>query len=392
MKRFVNDQSGAALVVALIAFVVVSILSVALLDLSNAETRFAQHQENKTQAYYIAHSAADALATYIIRNPENLPANDMKVKVESMVNQSTPETPLAGGTFKVDVLPVGTTGYKVLSTGTFRGTSQTTSINLTKRGLFENAVYAHRNLILWSGAKVYGGDVQYGETYSQGNNAQIMDGSPINGKLDYPYNEFPTLPPYAGLTPPANDLTIGNHTTIQVVAGESSGDQYLEKSYDVISMSSHGTLRIELNGQTVKMVVNEFYANGTLEIVDSSVAQNGKLLLYVRKEVYFKGIVNSMEQNLIVFIGDYHPTLNPSGNNGYMELKTGNAKFNGFIVGITAQIDITANLIYRGAIIADTVKVASGAGLYFDKDIAATIVPSEIFLPSLGYKLGNWTN
>jgi hypothetical protein len=127
--------------------------------------------------------------------------------------------------------------------------------------------------------------------------------------------------------------------------------------------------------------------NGTLNVIGT-----GKLILYVREEVFFKGIINNSPENLIVYIGDYNSETNTTGYPGYIELKTGNSIFNGYIVGLSATIDITANLVYTGAIIADTVKVASNAEVYYDAEKAATLVPEEIYLPPLGYKIGEWSN
>lgn len=382
MKWLIKEERGAALVVVLIAFVVVSILGFALLNISGAETRFAEHQKDKTQAYYIAHSGADAVATYIIKNPDGLSDSAHKAKVDALIATNSDATSLSGGSFTVDVEAVGTTGIRVNSTGTFDGVTQNVSINILKRGLFENAIYAHKNLVLWSGAKVYGGDVQYGESYSEANNAEIIGGEAIPGKLDYPENEFPTLGWYTGV---ANaDLTIGNGSSI--TANGDSDVTYLEKEYDQINISNHGEMIINLEGETKRIIVSEMTVNGTLTINGP-----GKLLLYVRDAVYFKGIINSQAENLVVFIGDYDSATG-TGSKGYCELKTGNALFNGYIVGIYAEIDITSNLVYKGAIIAETVKVASNAGLYYDKDLAATIIPSEIYLPGLGYKFESWSD
>jgi len=383
MKWLIKEERGAALVVVLIAFVVVSILGFALLNISGAETRFAEHQKDKTQAYYIAHSGADAVATYIIKNPDGLSDSAHKAKVDAIIAANSDVTSLSGGTFTVDVEAIGTTGIRVNSTGTFDGVTQNVSVNILKRGLFENAIYAHKNLVLWSGAKVYGGDVQYGESYSEANNADIVNGDAISGKLDYPENEFPALSWYTSVVD--SDLNIGNGASISIDA--QSDTIYLEKEYDRINISNHGEMIITIPAGVVKrIVVDEMVVDGTLTINGE-----GKLLLYVRNSVYFKGIINSQAEKLIVFVGDYDLATS-TGHKGYCELKTGNALFNGYIIGIYAEIDITSNLIYKGAIIAESVKVASNAGLYFDKDLAATIIPSEIYLPNLGYKFESWSD
>jgi type II secretory pathway pseudopilin PulG len=380
MNKYLNNNKGGALVLTLLVLVVLSILGVSLLDLSLAETKFVQHQQNRAQAHYIAHSSADALATYLIKNPENLSTTDLNSYINTLRSGSntSPTNFTGGGSYVVTTANSGANNLKITATGTFNNVNKAVSVILIKRGLFDNAIYAHRSLTLWSGAKVYGGDVQYGETIYMGNNAGVVNGDVNEGPLDYPENEFPeppeTLEPNIILTP---------HQTLVM----NSSSNHFDKEYDIIDVSNHGTLTIDVGTTTQKIVVRSMTINGTLNVIGT-----GKLILYVREEVFFKGIINNSPENLIVYIGDYNSETNTTGYPGYIELKTGNSIFNGYIVGLSATIDITANLVYTGAIIADTVKVASNAEVYYDAEKAATLVPEEIYLPPLGYKIGEWSN
>lgn len=380
MFKYIYNNKGGALVLTLITLVVLSILGISLLDLSLAEVRFVQHQNNRAQAYYIAHSSADALATYLIKNPDNLTSTDLNSYINTLrAGSSTASTTFeGGGSFVLSTTNAGASNLKITSTATYNNVNRSVSVILLKRGLFDNAIYANDKLTLWSGAKVYGGDVQYGGTIYLGNNAGVVNGDINEGPLDYPENEFPDPPETL-----ESNIILTPHQSLTM--NSSSG--HFDKEFDIIDVSNHGTLTIDVGNTTQKIVVRSMTINGTLNVVGT-----GKLILYVREEVYFKGIINNSPENLIVYIGDYNSDSNTTGYPGYIELKTGNSIFNGYIVGLNATIDITANLVYTGAIIADTVKVASNAEVYYDADKAATLVPEEIYLPPLGYKVGEWVN
>lgn len=384
-----SDQKGSALVTAIMVFAVLSVLGVAMLSISLSETKFVSHQHNKAQAYYIAHSSVDALATYIIKNPGGLTDQQLYDYVTVLKGGVTASNgDFLGGSYTLSTAVENTHHLRLSSVGTYRNVSQKVSLLVEQRGLFDNAIYAHRSLTLWSGAKVYGGDVQYGETIFMGNNTEVIDGIVREGKLDYPENDFPETPPADPLVPevpmiPGN-LSVENNDTLTMT------EEQLALEYDNLSIKSRGTLVINTGSDPsgVKtLVVSSMTVDGTFRITGS-----GRLLLYVRDEVRFRGFNENTPESLIVYIGDYNAADNPGGSKGYIELKTGNSIFNGYIMGIHAVIDVTANLVYTGAIISDTVKVASNAEVYYDKDKAALINPLDISLPPLGFKAGPWSD
>lgn len=377
-----KNQRGSALVTTIMVFAVLSVLGVAMLGISLSEVKFVSHQQNKAQAYYIAQSSLDAVATFITKNPEKLTDTEMAAFVASMKSGSGPlvsNVDYLGGQYTLTVETSGPQNLRLKSTGTYRGVTQRVSLLLEQRGLFDNAIYAHRSLTLWSGAKVYGGDVQYGETIHMGNNTSVIDGIVRPGKLVYPQNVFPVVDASS-----APVLNVSNNSVVTL------SDAQLGLEYTSISVASRGTLVIDTGTDPTgvkTLVVSNMTVDGTLRI-----SGNGRLLLYVRDTVRFRGFNDNTPESLIVYIGDYHSDSNPSGRKGYIELKTGNSIFNGYIMGIHAVIDVTANLVYTGAIISDTVKVASNAEVYYDKVKAALINPLDINLPPLGFKAGPWSN
>ena len=133
------------------------------------------------------------------------------------------------------------------------------------------------------------------------------------------------------------NLSVENNDTLTMT------EEQLALEYDNLSIKSRGTLVINTGSDPsgVKtLVVSSMTVDGTFRITGS-----GRLLLYVRDEVRFRGFNENTPESLIVYIGDYNAADNPGGSKGYIELKTGNSIFNGYIMGIHAVIDVTANLV-----------------------------------------------
>lgn len=76
-----KNEKGAALIVVIVVFMVMSIMGAALISRSVGENRIAVAQENQVKSYYTARSGADAMASYLIEDPSKL--NDAILKTQS---------------------------------------------------------------------------------------------------------------------------------------------------------------------------------------------------------------------------------------------------------------------------------------------------------------------
>jgi len=82
-----NNKKGAALVTVIVVFAVLMILGVTVLSLSVTETKQVVYQEEKVKSFYVARSGADAMASYLIDNPDELDTVINKTKVKPATGQ-----------------------------------------------------------------------------------------------------------------------------------------------------------------------------------------------------------------------------------------------------------------------------------------------------------------
>ncbi len=102
------DQRGAVLVFILVVFVVLTILGVAILQASLSENKQAVYQESNVQDYYVARSGAEAMASYLIENPDG---------VEDVINRTAGSTEYASAEINGQEFRVKVTGEPSALTG-----------------------------------------------------------------------------------------------------------------------------------------------------------------------------------------------------------------------------------------------------------------------------------
>ncbi len=104
LRHHLRNERGGALPIVLIILVVFSIYGVSLLSISVADSKHANFQEDRTQAYYLARSGAEALSSYIVNNLENLTQEEREAFIDSIDNKTSSPTklnPADGGYFEV---------------------------------------------------------------------------------------------------------------------------------------------------------------------------------------------------------------------------------------------------------------------------------------------------
>lgn len=150
-KWFKNDR-GSALAITLIIMVVLTILGTAFLNLSVAENRFANRNEDRLQAYYIARSGAQTIAEYMVEDHND--DATLMVGHTSVTNYQ-----VGGGSFTVFVAqdPIQSNVVNITSIGTYNEISQTSKIQISKTstgvgGLFNHALVAYGDVDAASGS------------------------------------------------------------------------------------------------------------------------------------------------------------------------------------------------------------------------------------------------
>jgi len=142
-----NDK-GVALLMVIIIMAFLLILGNSMLSTEIAEVYMNIHDEKEIQAYYIARSAAEALLSNLIENPNSI----VGISADSVPEQTYCTTEFAYGTAEIYIvyegdLPDGTMQFQINSKGIYKGVSADVVINLIKRRdddneyeIFENAI------------------------------------------------------------------------------------------------------------------------------------------------------------------------------------------------------------------------------------------------------------
>jgi len=380
-----KNQKGSAMIVALIVMLVSSLLGSAMYQYSTASTMHVAKDEKHMQAYYLARSGADAVAEYIIKNPDQLTAQQM-IDFLSGAPESS-EANLGNGRFKVKVsrddinnsINIISTGYidndtqvpvtLTLSETLIAGTPPTDSTPV-----FDMATFTSGDIRLSGGARIVGeagtgsiapssvrmdggakieGDLYIGEDGDPENVLDIPNWAspsdfvtgniePIGSARSYvlpPYPEFPDLQIRESLDlkgGPSNDETIAN-----------DGDCYFEE----ITISSGRTLTIDVGSTERNIRV------GTLDVKqgDIIIEGTGKFNLYVDDTFSMGG----------------SSKINAGGNtsqitmyyNGNDEINlSGSTEFIGSVYANTANIDLAGSGQVKGNIITGGTSVKMSGG------------------------------
>ena len=107
MFKLLNSNRGMAL-----PLVLVTIVNICDVQYRNTGHGYCGYQgavqdSYKAQAYYYAHSGADAVASYIVENPDNLSAREMNDLVDNLIAKEISDpfslSPSDGGSIVVNV-------------------------------------------------------------------------------------------------------------------------------------------------------------------------------------------------------------------------------------------------------------------------------------------------
>lgn len=158
-----KDSRGVALPLILMVMLILAILGSTLWQYSSRDTIQAARNEKMMQAYYIARSGADAVAQYIIDNPDGI---NMKEYVDALVaapkSNPTKINDEINGFFEVEVTRDEESKLIIIkSTGIVDGISQKVSLCLYESDidgipLLDMAVFSNKGIRLEGSSKIEG--------------------------------------------------------------------------------------------------------------------------------------------------------------------------------------------------------------------------------------------
>ncbi|HOK42323.1 MAG TPA: hypothetical protein PLD49_01470, partial [Thermoclostridium caenicola] len=163
MFGILKSNKGMALPLVLVVMVVLMVFSTAILGMGATDTLMSAHDSNKSQAYYYAHSGAEAVASYIVENPDGLSESERKALVDRMIaaGASNPFTLSSSdsGVIVVDMSRSGNT-ISIRSTATYQGIQESVTLNILETVIggepFNKAIYSRGNITISEGGTVEG--------------------------------------------------------------------------------------------------------------------------------------------------------------------------------------------------------------------------------------------
>lgn len=379
-----KNNHGFALAYVLIIMFILMVASVTILSMSLSETKLAMREEEKTKAYYIARSGAEAASLWLSNATNSSAANvdslisNNNLNVDTWTNFPDSTNP-ATGRFKISFH--GTRKSPLIeSIGEYHGIQSTVRLYVKSNPLFSNnsPVTILSNLSLQPNNHIYD---QYGndgnvtlatDATISGNGAKNIhivnriytDLGPypleVNG-IDTPDVQRPWTAPSSAITNSSAGY-VGKHFKGSVNKG-------VEQPIDV------GTLTFDL---TSDMAI-QF---NSLSAEQITVKGTGVLTIYVNDIQMFSsgGSIETMGNAKLVL---YILTANES------TIKGPKTKFQGLIYAPLAKVNFEANGGVFGGVIANIIDMQVGSIMYDPNEVD---VDPTMFGISLGYSKNIWSN
>jgi len=334
----VKKFKGYALLIVIIVIAVMLILGTALLSISLSENKQVIYQEKNNQAYYMARSGADAIASYIIKNPD---------RVQEIINKtsSSPGTGAIGtNSFQVKVMNGIYAGDVLIkSTGIVSGaSSNNVSLTLTQTtSKFSNST------VFSSDAPDLGGSTINGNLTTSA--SSISKPNQVTGKITY--NSTISLPP-ADLTKFPNKYN--SSYTLK------DGDKIYE-NIDTLNDSIINNIKSSINIDSNPKAIAELhlYVNTTLDLTNVSPPPGVAVFIY------------------------YNGTQKAPGGNGKFDMKQ--CLF--YLPNTSFDINGGGNGTYYGTIIANKCNFPNSNGKFTPDSIVNS---SDMVGGAVGYVRGIW--
>lgn len=298
MFRLLNSNKGMALPLVLITLVVLMFFSTAIIGMSTVDTKGSVLDSQKAQAYYYAHSGAEALGTYIVENPDNLSNRDLKELIDKLVSTGTSQpftlSPSDTGSIVINVSRSGNI-IAIRSEANYEGTKASVTLkigeNTLNTGILNKAVFAMSNIKMNGGTitgdiaalnniNISGGTLSGTTIYIHPDADASSVRAPVGTRVEklaevydfpeYPFPEFPNYP--VGLAEIYGEVNVTDNYAITNNLYYTGG----------INVSSGGRLEIIREGSDSKRVIRTkhlgIYGGGQVVDIGSG---TGDLEIYV---------------------------------------------------------------------------------------------------------------
>lgn len=268
-----SNQRGSVLVTVLVVAVTVLILGSTLMSMAISDQKQTLRQHKNTEAFYLARSGAEAIAHYLLNNPE---------RVDDLVAIGEDEVQVGNGRVVVRVSK-GTETVMIHSTGHVGNYSESISLSLlygsSGVGLILNeAVYAYEQIHLaHNHSKIVGDVATYNGSLRFNSSSSTIDGyvfwgdgaevvGHTMGKIEgfktleeeriYPLPVFPDFPTLGGrkTSTPNRIVSDGWYSKIDKSLTIDVGDGVREVRVDELNLSNNTVIRVAGTGRLILYV------------------------------------------------------------------------------------------------------------------------------------------
>lgn len=434
LSQVIKGEKGSSLVMVLIIMGVLTILGAVFQFFSLTEHQQVVNDEKRMQAYYLARSGAEAVADYIIKNPDD---------VDELLGEESDPVDLGEGSFKVKVTEINPEkpdeGLLIESTGNVDGFERTVKLQLLpyqSYSLGEFAVFCNRGISTQKHVTITGdvgtnaeepGSIHFGGINSftgkvlvgpNGDPDEVVTGDVANiskGRLtskvtytipDFP--EFPELDPEDEKTKElSGEISIRDNCYYKRIEifGDlviDLGDSVREVLVDELIVGNNVTIKLEGKG-CLKLYVNSLFDVGN----SCRINENGRidaLTVYMgdNSNMYF---VNGWVFKGTIFFGNkstgntfnnmtIHGHIISAGkeDSNYVFSAKNDTTINGIIYAPNATIKFEKGAVVNGLIVADWLDVEKN---HFSLNYAVldNLPPDiDIGIVSKGYQKGLWSD
>ena len=364
MNKHLKNRKGGTLAFLLIIMAVFTILGTVALRIAVAENNFSIRHENKIQAYYLARTGAQSIATYMIRDPHG-DANDLINKASDVPDE------YMGGTINISVNQLEPSKeVEIISVGEFRGVTQEVKIRMVKSptgvgGIFKHAIAAVKDITAsnqgGTNINIIGSVVTKEGSISLPSGVVITEGSSVDPTLYFP----PIVPPatydlqykFIDLEKNKDTITLSSGATVGKEVTTTAGTPLRIR---VGSPTTSG--KIEIKNNTYDVVGNgivHMYVYGDIDIQTQgsfNVASTAKLYIYVIGERTVKLSGRGAQNNIYLYAPDSHIMWNNAQPDN---------KFYGSIVGRTVELHNQILIEYNPDLVNDVDLDKSGVGVTY---------------------------
>ena len=379
-----KNNKGSTLIMLLLMLAILSILGIALLNVSINDNRYAIKEHDFQQTYYIARAGAAATADYMFHNYLSVSQLNSYLAKSSNDETNKDSTDFAGGSFKVSMFKTLNKDDQLLieSIGSYKGLNRKVSIALIERNLFSSAIIALNEIYIGNpNCKIYGdiattGDpstkITFGATSVNLENMLTDDRDPSN-EITYGAHQisgnFPDVDVPNATPALAEDIAL-----LPSVGINYSDTRFRDKYIGDFNLGSD-TLQIDNEGNDMYLVFDNLKSNGGV----INVYGGATLELYVDDMKDFKGDINIYGGSQVVILA------NGSGEINY---KTGSSSSSLYVYAPEATVNLDANYLIIGSIIANNVNIGSGADVDFDETTGD--FPSNVSIDMHSYEILEW--